>query len=420
MTLYLIIYSIIFLIFLSFSVKLNKLFHVSIVNFFVLAHLILFLISPLLFGQYNILESTEFQLISILSLLGIFFGSSFNIRVYKSNLRFVPKLKAFKMVFFIFLFASVLKIREGILNFGLDKILLSQQNELQGRGLMDIILQLTSFVSMFYFGFLFKSNIKKFIIYYFIFFVSIVLTSAHRTPVVITFITPFLVHLFLKNQGKIKKVFVFVGFFLVVNIMLIMNFFRQGILNELNYDSQTLTSVAISNSLSGLNTSKNLFDLIDNKYEKEYLSKIHYLLLGFVPRKIYKNKPIVSFNMRTTEKLKGYKVGSFKGADILTFTVPGEGFVQFSYFGAFLFSFLSVLIVKLTVRFLLRFGHVEFILINFIFSIFIFYRSAFDSIFFNSIYTLIYLCLLIPFFKIGKPKNQNFSSINLQLLRRLN
>lgn len=89
----------------------------------------------------------------------------------------------------------------------------------------------------------------------------------------------------------------------------------------------------------------------EGKISKEYgLSWFFYPILNFIPRTIWHNKPTTSFSSRYTEKVY-YKLG--QGNPVVTFTILGEGYMQFGLLGVFfapiLFAFsryLSVSIYK--------------------------------------------------------------------------
>jgi oligosaccharide repeat unit polymerase len=102
---------------------------------------------------------------------------------------------------------------------------------------------------------------------------------------------------------------------------------REGILGELQ---QTL------NPLRG-------FDEIMLKYEerslKYELGETYFdILLTFIPRNLWRDKPITAFENRWTEKVTGLPIGS--GVGVWTFTAWGEGLAQFGFAGMLLNLFL--------------------------------------------------------------------------------
>ena len=85
------------------------------------------------------------------------------------------------------------------------------------------------------------------------------------------------------------------------------------------------------------------FDEIMLKYEERSLKYEHGetyfdILLTFIPRNLWRNKPLTSFENRWTEKVTGLPIGS--GVGVWTFTAWGEGLAQFGFAGMLLNLFL--------------------------------------------------------------------------------
>jgi hypothetical protein len=183
-----------------------------------------------------------------------------------------------------------------------------------------------------------------------------------------------------------------------------MNFYRQGLLDEFRSMEKLSFYSATQNSMRGLNTSYYLYELIENNYSRENVKNIHYYLVSFIPRRIYSNKPITSFNVRTTQNFYAYRVGESINAIVRTYTLPGEGYIQFGMVGVFLFTFLAVYLTRMLIYYLIKINYSEFIITNIVFSIIINFRSAFDSFFYTMAFQLIYIIPILILFsrKISK------------------
>lgn len=412
MILYFLIYGFIIFLYILISIKSNKLFQINLLSFFILSHILLFLITPILFQQHYILEDHIFQNISYISLISILTAFSFKIS-FLNNIYLEPKINIIRWIFYIMVVVSIYSIFINITNINIDRTMTALKGEYQGRGIFSILKTLYTILGMIYLGYLYNTNKKKFILFYFILFFSLILSSAHRTPVAILFISPILLYFIYNKNATFKLVHLIVTGILIANLMFFMNFYRQGIINQISLNNNSIISTSFLNSLSGMNTTKNLYMLIETNYPIQYFEKIYYLFIGFIPRKLYPEKPVVSFNVRTTEDVFGYKIGAFKGADVITYTVPGEGYIQFSYLGVFLMTFLSAILSRILIVLYLKIKYIDFILISFLFSIFINFRSAFDSFYYTVIYNLAYLIILLPFFRIKKGQiNTKLSVIN--------
>jgi len=78
-------------------------------------------------------------------------------------------------------------------------------------------------------------------------------------------------------------------------------------------------------------------DEIDHDFGAAWL---YYSPLSFIPRSLWKEKPITSTSNRLTEMVYDQQVGS--GTLIYTFTIIGEAYWQFSYIGVFIVPFLLI------------------------------------------------------------------------------
>jgi len=371
-----------------------NLFQIKLSSIFLLAHLLVFFITPLLFKEYYFFENVPFFLISLISLISIMAAFIAPIPSIK-NIYFTPRKGVLNLLFFIFMILVLYRIATGLEQVGSDKVMESLKNEMTGRGVVSVLISLLIIAGMFQFSYLFHHRMKLFVISYSLFFISVVLVSAHRTPVVIAMVSPLLVYVILKYRGIINPLLISISAGVIFTVMYAMNFFRQGMTGQLLNNEFNLYTASL-NSLSGLNTSKYLYDLIIGNYPIEYFSNSYYWILAYIPRRLYPEKPVVSFNVRTTESFYEYIVGDFKGADIRTFTLPGEGYIQFSYIGVILLTFLAVYMSRFLISIYLRFEYSEFLIVGFLFSVLINFRSAFDSFLHSVVYSIILLTFLIP------------------------
>jgi oligosaccharide repeat unit polymerase len=406
------VYLTLFTIYISFMAQRGRVLQINLSNVFILAHILLFFITPILFQQFYFFENIIFSNVSYISFIAIVFAFMFRIN-FLNNTYFAPRVKLMKLFFYIFIAITIYKVITGLSQFGVDRTANALANEYEGRGFIDVVLVFLNIFVMFYFAYLYKNKKRQFYILYLLYFISLILTSAHRTPVAIAFVAPILLYIIYNKEGRVTLLKLSLSVIFLVNIMFFMNFFRQGIIDKMTFTGESAVTTAFLNTLSGINTTKNLFTLIETEHKIEYFEKIHYMIIGFIPRKLYPEKPVVSFNVRTTEKVFGYKIGDFKGADVITYTVPGEGYIQFSYFGVFLLTFLAVLLSRILLIFYLKFQYSDLLIITFVFSVFINFRSAFDSFYYSVVYSILFLIFLIPFFKVKRGRiKQDMSLLN--------
>ena len=237
-----------------------------------------------------------------------------------------------------------------------------------------------------------------------LYFWGVVLNSSHRTPVAAA-IVAFSGMVYLNNPSKISfNMLLRVGIIssMMLASMYAMNFYRQGLDIEFGDPLDILRSV-----LSGMATSIYMMDAISRESSIEWLEHWYYFIIGAIPRILWESKPITSFNVRITEMLYGYTVGSNQDSIIYTFTVPGEGYVQFGYVGAFLLTLLSVVMYRQLISIVKAIPCTEYILPTLILSWFINFRGAFDSVYWYVIENLFYIGIfvLIGFIKIGRSTN---------------
>ncbi len=150
---------------------------------------------------------------------------------------------------------------------------------------------------------------------------------------------------------------------------------RESVLGELH---QTL------NPLRG-------FDEIMLKYEErslKYENGETYLdiLLTFVPRGLWRNKPITAFENRWTEKVTGLPLGS--GVAVWTFTAWGEGLAQFGFAGMLLNLFLYGFLISRATNKIADKPVMLFVLFTYSVSMATFLRAGFQA---SAVCTIVFI-----------------------------
>ena len=226
-------------------------------------------------------------------------------------------------------------------------------------------------------------------------FLSIVLLeSNHRTPVVTSLgLGVAYVHFYIRRFTVWEVSWLLLGLlgFLAVSIQL-----RRGLYGDewLNRGVEWIPTAA----LSGFATADdflNLYERIEGgETELEYGRNLVYLnLITLIPRAMWKEKPVTSFNARMTEEVYGYEVGGGAKYPVRTFTIWGEGYAQFGVMGIALYSFLFVGIYRGLFLFLARFEGTEMVGIWFLIKMPQVMRAALDSILVLALFTVVAMFL---------------------------
>lgn len=92
----------------------------------------------------------------------------------------------------------------------------------------------------------------------------------------------------------------------------------------------------------------------DGDVAYEYGANYGYIVVTFVPRALWPDKPLTAFENRMTVEMFGSQIGAAGYANIWTFTAWGEGFAQFDVFGVVLNLFLYGLVVSTSFRYCAR------------------------------------------------------------------
>jgi oligosaccharide repeat unit polymerase len=116
------------------------------------------------------------------------------------------------------------------------------------------------------------------------------------------------------------------------------------------FSDGTVSADVIGSGLSNdLNPVASLYELVDLDQHRslvyEHGRTYLYIVVTFVPRALWPNKPSTSFANRWSDRLEGTLLSASGAADVSTFTVWGEGLVQFGWFGVLANLFLYGLVV---------------------------------------------------------------------------
>jgi hypothetical protein len=187
--------------------------------------------------------------------------------------------------------------------------------------------------------------------------------------------------------------------------MSVSSYVRSGQIYEYKYKGFT---GEMAHGLRGLNTSGSFDDMqrwmrrTNKKFEYGYQ---YYLdLITPIPRIIWKDKPNVSFSSRMTEEMYG-RIGI--GNWVRTFTVWGEGYSQFGYFGVIFYSVLLVLILRWFVSYLSKYQGMEFLLINYMVTLPFLIRADLFAVLTRILFILIFLFVVHLIIGVKKKKTES-------------
>ena len=153
------------------------------------------------------------------------------------------------------------------------------------------------------------------------------------------------------------------------------NLIRHGLLQE-RADKITLDALFNSDLTNDLEYYYLLHDLyvakdigkIDYEYGKSWF---YYPLLTYIPRNIWADKPPTAFSTRYTEKLY-WKLGD---GPVATFTIFGEGYIQFGLLGAFFAPIFFSVSRYWSLSYLKRIENSRIIIILILFSMITYFRA---------------------------------------------
>lgn len=358
---------------------------------------LLFLLLPPYLSSSNFIYDDDFNLILLVGLLGIFVACKiipYNTAVDNLNARFRVDKKWTKIGFLVFLCYLLFDISIRIIQVG-SIIGVFTANRLE----FDKIASTGSFVYsiMLFFRILYYIRIYtyfkqkkhfKFLFFYFIPIIHHQITAITRFDFLVMVLV--LVFLFIepkllerkknRKQRKISKVKI-LAIILPLTLfslfyMFVSNLVRHGLLlersNQVNVgallsESDLLNDLPYYSILNNLYESKSL-----GKAELEYgVSWVYYPMLTYVPRSIWKEKPPTAFSTRYTEKLY-WKLGE---GPVVTFTIFGEGYIQFGLLGVFIAPILFGFSRHLSFKMLKKIENTKLIVILIMFSMITYFRA---------------------------------------------
>lgn len=232
-----------------------------------------------------------------------------------------------------------------------------------GRGILGIIELIVNITYFLIFRSIFLTKSKLFINFWFIGLAIMVadafLYGLYRSPVVFLGLGGlYLYHVSVRRVRNFKSMVIVSAPFTLLYLSW-MGLRRDGVEG----------AVSMVRGLSGLNTFSETFNIIE-AVENRYLNfelglQYLYSLISFVPRFIWPDKPVVSFNDRITQRLYG-ELG--EDTWVHTFTIWGEGYLQFGWFG-FYFSVVLLFLFTRVVCYLC--SHIPSIFPGFLFSFYV-------------------------------------------------
>ena len=182
---------------------------------------------------------------------------------------------------------------------------------------------------------------------------QLILTSGSRSPFLYTIIFWVLFYNFYVKEIKIsKKNLILFALFVTISFLWLSwsAYFRQG--SEIKSGE-----VNILHGMSGFATAYYIEILKQavetGKLKFEYGLQMIYNLISWIPRLIWEEKPAVSFSFRISDQLFDGQVGI--STWVRTFTIPGEGYLQFGVFGMILWSVIFIYVYRMSKFIILRY-----------------------------------------------------------------
>lgn len=375
-------------------------------EYFILAPPIILFCIPFLFGDFQSLSYlTNFGLLVVFILSFISSKSIYKIFNFQTK-KFRISETLFKRVIIVLsniYLAIILSTVIGALSSNsILEILLSNRLEVyfdEGISKASSIGALSTIFSFFYYiriALYFKN--KRYLYFFFLIFLEIFylsLVAVTRLSVVFPILS-LLIYLGYNSKISVRKIltysvfiFVFLTFF-----MSVANRLRTGQeITEIGSYGQTFSNLA--NELNYEYYHELIIDYAElNDFEYGYG---WYLggVINFVPRFLYKNKPVTSSANRLTEKISGESPSFYN--PVMTFTLIGDGYYQLGYLGViiniFIFYILSSIIFWKLYNLPNDIG--IYLLIRFSFLAFIYFRAEIPFIQFIVYLILIYFTNLL-------------------------
>jgi len=415
-----ILYFSFFAIFVYKSIRQNNLINFS--NILMATFGVIFIVCPLIFKNNNIINDEGFIFIIMMAMIALFISLLFlktPRKIEKKYILLKKKNYLLKIVVYYYVFTTLYNIAyrfitSDFFNFitrdrGSER--LTEEVYYAGISILGVLNYFIIPITLIYAFCLIKENKKFGYLIFFIYLINILLFSLHRTPVISVILLIFLyIHFYIKRFGILKITILVIIAFLILGYGAYM---RSGI-----YDIKLPLFEVTKTGLRAFNTSESLYLIYNavqnNRLDLEYGKNLYYYnIISFIPRRLWKEKPIVSFNARMTEEYYGYKIAADRKNWVHTFTVWGEGLMQFHFLGVILYSFLLVYIYRKYYQFLSQFEGSEIIIFQNILSIPIIMRGALDSILIHVIINIIVFYILKMFIYSNKTKKMDNSIISL-------
>ncbi|MER3402095.1 MAG: hypothetical protein C4337_02055 [Armatimonadota bacterium] len=209
-----------------------------------------------------------------------------------------------------------------------------------------ILLYIITYMMMIEMFFLLEEkNYILFFIYYALMVGVYIIVASTRVPLLSTLLIPVAYYHYTIRRINIVLV---IGTLLVAPILLTISHGLRGgnpwawtVQDRLRAETSVLKDLNIL-------WNEYYYGKIELEYGKNYY---FYTLIGFIPKALWREKPLTAFETRWTQHLYGGLLSSEGYPDIHTFTPWGEGLVQFGWIGSLLNLFLYGWLVQLGMRF---------------------------------------------------------------------
>lgn len=327
--------------------------------------LFMWVIAPLL-NPYldNVIRSEiEFGLVTFIGIISLYIGLHIfsGKRKYKNNNYYkieVINYKNFHFIIFLLVYLVLLynHVYPQILHHGIGyfvegrissyALMLNQEK----RGaLSSAVISFIQPILLLWLGILISQRkLAKSILLYFILLGGIISIAVTRAQIIITLLIPIFI---LYQTSKYKKT-IFTLLFAIITIYLlyILNIWRhmgfEGLRHGLDLSIYNIiNALAVEfNPLRGYYILWKSLDTIPFEYGLTYF----YLLVTFIPRIFWSDKPLVSHEARWTSYIFGeHFVSGGEDVGVWTFTVWGEGLTQFGVAGVIINMFLYGFVARL-------------------------------------------------------------------------
>ncbi len=279
--------------------------------------------------------------------------------------RFHPLILVMALVYFFYLVTSVYNLvisyggfYEALIYSRLDAYLEEGIKKGAGLGLLMLLPEVCYYL---YIAYCLNNNkVKRSACLTILLVIFYIFTANTRLPIIFPIATFSILYLYKFHVHSIRKIFpvaISLGIIAVMIFSVVGSYLRNGQLENLNLSPPQIISELSNrqdNQLGYYDWINDLYvSLEEEKFSHEYgLGLFYYPVISFIPRAIWETKPNTSSSNRLTEFVYDRKIGD--GQPIHTFHLVGDGYYQFSWFGAFLYPYLFIYLVTLMQRFVAR------------------------------------------------------------------